>query len=202
MSYIGRQKLRKEANAWNFLKKPVLCMVGYFRPLLSGEEWVAVEDAHYQRGCTRCVEEVCRLLKEQGDYEELLRLCGRAASLYPFDEWQIWQVDGLMALGRLRESAELYERTVDLYREEFPVQPPEQMSHCLRRMEARMRTETEDLHQIREYLREKGAGAGAYYCSCPGRQLIFFCAVFWMRERGVRPGRTVFRKCRKRLRIL
>ena len=124
MSYIGRQKLRKEANAWNFLKKPVLCMVGYFLPLLSGEEWVAVEDAHYQRGCIRCVEEVCRLLKEQGDYEELLRLCGRAASLYPFDEWQIWQVDGLMALGRLRESAELYERTVDLYREEFPVRTP------------------------------------------------------------------------------
>ncbi len=150
------------------LKKACAVYGGYFLPLLSGEEWVAVEDAHYQRGYTRCVEEVCRLLKEQGDYEELLRLCGRAAALYPFDEWQIWQVDGLMALGRLRESAELYERTVDLYREEFPVQPPEQMSHCLRRMEDRMRTETEDLHQIREYLREKGAGAGAYYCSYPG----------------------------------
>lgn len=172
-AHVFEKFLEAAENAYGAARQELLqeaCAVygGYFLPSLSGEEWVTVEEAHYQCRYRQCVEELCMLLKKQGEYRELLELCSRAASLYPYDEWQIWQMDGLMALGHLREAAKLYEKTTELYLEEFSVPPSGYLPDCLRKMESRMRSRSGDLHEIRERLREEGAGDGGYYCSYPG----------------------------------
>lgn len=150
------------------LKQACRLYGGRFLPPLAGESWVDMAEACYQRQYNACLREVCNDLKERGEYRELLELCSRAASIYPYDEWQIWQMDCLTALGRGGEAMALYERTVRLYFEELKLQPSERMLTCFRQMEAKLRMDTEDLCDIQDRLREKEAATGAYFCSYPG----------------------------------
>lgn len=140
---------------------------GYFLPALSGEEWVLVEEAHYQHLYSTCVEEICAFLSSKGEYEALLKLCSRAADLYPFDEWQVCQIDCLTAMGRTDEALALYERTIRMYFEELQTSPSIRMMECFRRMGDRIRMNSEALGQIREILKENPPNTGAYYCVYP-----------------------------------
>ena len=141
---------------------------GYFLPALSGEEWVSVEEAHYQREYFECMNELCAALSAQGEYEELLELCTRADVLYPFYEWQIWQIVCLSALGRPEEALALYERTANLYFRELSMLPSRRMLDCFQRMGKSVRMKAQDVCGIQDHLREKEDRTGAYCCSYPG----------------------------------
>ena len=76
------------------------------------------EEAYEQRreeGYRDGLEEVCQVLKETGVHDEIQRLTGVAAKLVPFDEWQIWQQECLVAQGRIQEAYELYWQVEKLY---------------------------------------------------------------------------------------
>lgn len=157
----GQERLR-------ILKKACALYRGYFLPALSGEEWVVMEDAYYQRLYYQSMEEISSSMKEQGEYEELLELCRRAAALYPLDEWQICQMECLTALGRAREAFELYRKTEKMYFEELTAIPSERMLDCFRKMGSRIQMKTEEFPRIQERLCEQGGSGNAYYCSFPG----------------------------------
>lgn len=48
---------------------------GEFLPMLTGEEWVTMEGAVYQRWYNRCLDDLCTYLRAHGGYEEMLGLC-------------------------------------------------------------------------------------------------------------------------------
>lgn len=165
---VKRAGLTSGRERMELLKKACGLYGGCFLPPLSGEDWVNAADARYQRQYRVCMEEVCQYLKEQGEYRELLEFCSRAASICPFDEWQVWQIDCLTALGRGEEAMVLYEKTVRRYFEELALGPSEQMLACLHRMEEKIRMDTESLQDIQEKLREREKPEGVYHCSYPG----------------------------------
>ncbi len=159
-----------------------------FLPALSGEEWVAVAEAHHQRKYFECMEKLCVLMKEQGDYKELLELCARAAAVYPFDEWQLWQMDCLIALNRLGEAMELYEKTTAMYFEELAVRPSERMLAYFHELSRRMHPDISGFDEIRELLREKRSVDGAYDCSLPS-----FLDTYRILSRNMaRSGQTIY----------
>lgn len=141
---------------------------GYFLPDLSGEEWVAVASAHYQHLFAVCMNAVADLLRDEEKYEELLQYFNRAVKLYPFDEWQIGQMECLLAMGRTRESMEIYDRTSKLYFEELGLPPSEKMKDCFARMSKMLLLDAEGFQEIHNALKEKQDPEGAYYCSYPG----------------------------------
>lgn len=96
-------------------------------PELGGEIWVGIARADYQRIYRDGLEEVCQVLKETGVHDEIQRLTGVAAKLVPFDEWQIWQQECLVAQGRIQEAYELYWQVEKLYMTELDALPPERM---------------------------------------------------------------------------
>ena len=53
-----------------------------------------------------------RFLKEEGDYSKLESLSEQAAKLYPSEGWEIWQIDGMIALNQYKEAGKLYQKTM------------------------------------------------------------------------------------------
>ena len=165
---VKRAGLTSGQERIELLKRACGLYGGCFLPTLAGEDWVDAADARYQRQYHVCLKEVCRSLREQGEYQELLELCSRAAAICPFDEWQVWQMDCLIELGRGKEAMALYEKTTGKYFEELDLKPSKKMLACFRRMEERIRMDSENLKEIQETLREEEKPTGAYRCSYPG----------------------------------
>lgn len=161
---------------------------GYFLPALAGEEWVAVASARYQQLYFSCMEEICDLMKERREYSDLLELCNRAVAMYPFDEWQIHQIDCLLALNRPKEAMALYEKTTALYFDELGLPPSDRMMERFRRMSGQIHLNTSSLFDIQDGLREKERTRGAYYCPYPS-----FVDSYRMVVRAMeRSGQSVF----------
>ena len=112
--------------------------------------------------------ELADLFREDKKYDELLKYFQRAVKLYPYDEWQIGQMECLLALGKTRESMEIYEKTSKLYFEELGLPPSEKMKDCFARMSKMLLMDAEGFQEIHNALKEKKDPDGAYYCSYPG----------------------------------
>lgn len=164
---LAEAKGKSEEERLGLLKKACRIYRGHFLPALSGEEWATVAGAHYQYLYTECMEELCRLLTARGEYEELFELCGRAASIYPFDEWQIWQMECLLAMKRFKEARELYDKTEVMYFDELDAAPLERMTEFFHKMSKEIQMETNNFNEIQMELKEEGKENGAYFCPYP-----------------------------------
>lgn len=164
---LEQAKSQNEERRIELLKEACQLYQGYFLPALFGEEWVVVAEADYQRLYFESMEELCQSMKEREQYEEMLPLCIRAAEMYPFDEWQVWQMDCLVALGRSKEAMNLYEKTAAMYFDELSMAPPKRMLEYFRRMSNHISLGTGDFREIQGMLKETEERAGAYYCSYP-----------------------------------
>lgn len=158
---------KDEERGLELLKEACYYYKGYFLPSLSGEEWAVVAGAHFQNLYFAALEEVCKRMEERKEYTELLELSSRAAALYPFDEWQIWQIKCLMGLGRSMEAVTLYEKTTELYFNELNTSPSEKMLECFRQMSSQIELKAADFNKLRETLMENEPKRGAYCCSYP-----------------------------------
>ena len=164
---MERAKKESEESRLELLKNACWLYRGHFLPALSGEEWVTVEGAYYRYLYTECMEELFQLMMARGEQEELFELCGRAAAIYPFDEWQICQMECLMALKRFKEARALYEKTESLYLDELDAAPMERMTEFFHKMSREIQMESGNFNEIQAQLKEEGWEPGAYYCSYP-----------------------------------
>ena len=87
---------------------------GEFLPDMIGEEWVAVENVQCRDDYFHITGELCRWLKNHERYEDLHKVAHRAAEIYPFDEWQVWEIDSLIGMSRYKEGLEVYQNTNDI----------------------------------------------------------------------------------------
>ena len=140
---------------------------GEFLPMLSGEEWATIEGAHYQKSYFDCLNRLCGMLKEQGQYETILELCSAASQMHPYDEWQAVQIDCLMFLHRYKEAQKVYEDATRLFYEELGVSSMDQVMAKYRSESGQLLYAANALTGVKEGLREPGEIRGAYECSYP-----------------------------------
>lgn len=127
---------------------------GRFLPELDGEAWAEIARAEYQRLYKDSLEEICRVLKDKGAYDEIMRLTGTAAKLFPFDEWQVWQQDCLISQGRIKEAYELYKQVEKLYMSELDAPPPERIRSRFRSTETEPWRQPENISAVRNWLKD------------------------------------------------
>lgn len=149
------------------LKRVCENYTGELLPFLANEEWVAVESVHCKDVYFNCLREACDLLKERGKYEDMLELCNRAIEIYPFEEWQLVQIDCLLAMNRYKEALKVYEDATTLFFEELGLSPSEKMLARFRAMSGQIQYAMGTLTDIKDSLKEKEFIPGAYYCSYP-----------------------------------
>lgn len=153
-------------------EKAVSLYRGELLPAISNETWVTLESLAYKRKFSECVEWLGNYMEEQKDYEAMYRLYSRAAEIYPFDDWQIYQIGSLLYKEDYKEAYRLYDKTVRMYSDEMGLPPSAQMLECYRKMGEKIKSCPNNLDEIQDELKEgheedETAAEGAFYCSYP-----------------------------------
>lgn len=160
-SKTGQEEIR-------LCRKAVACYTGEFLPNMIGEAWVTVENVHCKELYTNCVRKLCEYYMKEEHYEETLRIATSASVIYPFEDWQLWQIDSLMAMSRYQEAMEVYEKATKLVLDELGLPPSPEMLRRFRIMGEHVSQTAEVTEDIRKRMDEKVHIEGAYYCSFPG----------------------------------
>ena len=140
---------------------------GEFLPDMMGEDWAAVENIACRDMYFDCVEELCHYLKTEEKFEELYRVAHSAAEIYPFYDWQIWEIDSLIGMSRYKDGLDVYKRTTKLMFDELGLSPSAGMLERFKLMGERTSQAAGAIEDIKYRLREKESIEGAYYCTYP-----------------------------------
>jgi DNA-binding SARP family transcriptional activator len=140
---------------------------GEFLPNMIGENWVAVKNIFYRNMYFSCLGKVFRWLKDQGRFEDIYQMSKVAADIYPFENWQIWMIDSLIAMSRYKEAMKVYEETTKLLFDELNLPPSQELLDRFHIMGEKMQQPIEAIEDINHRLREKEMTEGAYYCKYP-----------------------------------
>lgn len=133
---------------------------GEFLPDMIGEDWVAVQNFKDHELYIRCMQVLLEHYQKEEMYEKVNRIAMRAEEIYPFDDWQIYHIDGLIAMGRYEEAMALYEKTEKLFFEELGIAPSKEIIKRFHCMGERMSQAEAALDDIRQRLRERSCKRG------------------------------------------
>lgn len=180
----GKAEKRKEEKAQIWIRAGRL-YTGEFLPDMIGEDWVAVENVRFRDMYVTCMEELCHYLKTEERYEELYQAAHAAADIYPFDDWQIWEIDSLIGMSRYKEGMEVYKKTVRLMFDEMGISPSPRMLERFRLMGERTSQAAGAIEDIKYRLKEKEAEPGAYYCAFPSFVDVYHVFSRMMERTGI-----------------
>lgn len=158
---------------------------GEFLPDMIGEDWAAVQNTKDHELYMKCMKALLEHYQKEELYENVNRLATKAEEIYPFDDWQIYHMDGLIAMGRYEEAMELYEKTAKLFFEELGISPSKEIIKRFHYMGERMSQTETALGDIRQRLREKEAASGGYYCNYPSFVDIYHIIIRMMERNGI-----------------
>lgn len=167
-------KEEEHQKKYEYYQSALALYKGELLPAISTETWVMTESLQLKQQFEQCVKWVGEYLKQQRNYEAMYINYSKASKLYPFEDWQVHQIDALFCKGEHKEAFLLYERTVRSYSDEIGLPPSAKMLRCYE--EIRQKTisrtsresdiKTDIIKIIQEH--ENEHGSGAYYCSLPG----------------------------------
>lgn len=146
-------------------KKACRMYQGDLLPMLGAEDWVVMEGNYYKKIYVKALKEVLENLKGHGGYEEMLELSSQAARIFPYEEWQLQQIDSLMAMGQYDKALNIYNETSRLYMNDLGVSPSKQMLELYQAMSGKMRGNSDNLENIRIQIQEQSTDTGAFYCN-------------------------------------
>ncbi len=140
---------------------------GEFLPQLSNEQWVIEKNRNYEELYSKAVNYLLQYLKEEGDYRNMEKVSARAAELYPYEGWESWRIESLIALGRQKEAQKFYRETAAYLQETGGFLSRDQQVR-FRRIGERMRQPEGTAEDIGRCLMEPETREGAYSCTLPG----------------------------------
>lgn len=152
---------------------------------MTGENWAAVANIHYRDLYFEALEELCTILKEKRYYETIYQLTTTAAGMYPFEEWQLWRIDSLIAMNRYQDAMAIYKEATKHFFDDLGLPPSEEMLERFRLMSDRIQQSVGALEEIKKGLREKEEQKGAYYCSFPSFIDIYHVISRMMERSGI-----------------
>lgn len=171
-----------------FLWKAFGLYKGELLPSWEGKSWVIEERVRLKKIYTSCIQQLGDLLAEKQEYQKMFDVYSQAAELYPFDEWQLYQIESLQKMERFEDAYELYQNTVQKYFDELGLPPSEKMLNKIHNMSECLLNRDRDLADIKEILAECAETKGAYYCTYPS-----FVDIYRYVSRTIeRSGQSVF----------
>ena len=156
-----------EAEKYKLLKEANALYRGHLLPEIYGEDWVVINSARFQNLYTECMEMLLEIMRKKGHFQEMYETSNYAASLYPLDEWQVYAMEALVALGETKAALALYEKTTAMYFEELLMPPSDQMLECFQHMKDQLNMKTRDINEIQNGMEEKEFSKGAFFCQYP-----------------------------------
>lgn len=168
LAELGGRKKQQEKESFQYYKKAEELYQGELLPSISTENWVIVESLRFKRMYERAVSWMGSYLKRKKDYSGMYQMYRQAAQIYPFDNWQVGQIESMTYMGRYKEAFLLYDNTAKRYSEEMGLPPSDKMLECYKTMSRQFVSRPDVLKNIRAELREQeDEKINAYYCSLP-----------------------------------
>lgn len=158
---------------------------GEFLPNMIGEDWAAVRNVRYRDMYFNCADLLCQWFRAQERYQEGYEVAKAAAAIYPFEDWQVWEIDFLTAMDRYKEAMEVYENASRLMFDELGLRPSPEMMSRFRMIGEKVSQPLEAIDDIRHGLREKDRIRGAYYCTFPSFIDIYHVFSRMMERNGI-----------------
>lgn len=133
---------------------------------LPGDElWTAAPAAHFHDAYRKMVRQLCTFYKEEDRLRDLAALCRAALGVDGMDEVFHWEyLSALLALGRVHEAQEHYQKLEETYYETLGVQLPDELRGLKTQIEAAGDAQELDIDGIRDALEEKSPESGAFVC--------------------------------------
>lgn len=132
-----------------------------------GKAWIIEERLRLKRLFEYVVRRMGELMYSRQDYESAFEVYRKAAGLYPFDDWQVDQIDSLQKLERYDEAYQLYRDTTQKYFDELGLPPSQRMLDKIRTMSRNLLNGEKEIGDIKKVLDEGVPEHGAYYCTYP-----------------------------------
>lgn len=138
---------------------------GEFLPKSSHANWVVYKSAYYMNLYHECVMKACKIAMRSQRYDDVVFLCKKALSLYPYEE-DVHKalLCAYLSAGHIKEALNHYDYTSKLFYRELNVDISESFS-CIYKELVKGANEVEmDLNSIKKDLREACDYAGAFFC--------------------------------------
>ena len=170
------------------LEEAVGLYSGEFLEEFCTELWVIQKDHElkqmYFKACEALGDDYCR----SGNYHQARDIYHRAALLFPFDLWQLSEMDCLIALKDYDAAYAVYQDTERIYDEELGISPGEEFSRRLHVIEKQSMHPARRLSDILQPLQEEYSD-GAFYCYYT--DFLHFCQI--LARIAERSGQSLFR---------
>ena len=150
----------------HLLEKALHLYSGEVLPEFAAELWAIQKRQECKNMHDRAVRELGELLRNAGDFTGARKLYRRAAKLYPFDGWQVMEMDCLITMKDFNEAFVVYNETAKQYSEELGLPPGEELLERLHTMERQMLHPVGSFSEIRKVL-DQAEDTGPYYCYYP-----------------------------------
>ena len=165
LAEAGDRELNEEKSAC-YYKQALALYKGELLPDISTEIWVIEENLQLKMIFDTCVQRLADYFKRNGKDAELEALYEKAVRLFPYENWQLDQIDALLAKGENERALEIYHQMVQLYSDEMGLDPTPEMLECYEKISQNSHALPGDMEFIKRELSEKKEERrrGAYFC--------------------------------------
>lgn len=165
LAEAGDRELNEEKSAC-YYKQALDLYKGELLPDISTEIWVIEENLQLKMIFDTCVQRLADYFKRNGKDAELEALYEKAVRLFPYENWQLDQIDALLAKGENERALEIYHQMVQLYSDEMGLDPTPEMLECYEKISQSSHALPGDMEFIKRELSEKKEERrrGAYFC--------------------------------------
>lgn len=171
-----------------YLKEACQVYQGEFLPQLANETWVRFEAEKMKGLFEKSIRELGPILQKREEYSVILEIYRKAADLYPFEDWQISQIECLRMMNRFEDAYDVYQNTIKLYSTELGMPPSQRIIDFMKMMSRNVSNDESEIGRIIDRLSEREKTDGAYYCEYPS----FVDAFRYICRSTERKGQTVF----------
>ena len=156
---------------------------GELLPSNLAEMWFYQKSIYYKELYLETVRELEQEFRRKRDYKNLIKIYSRAASIYPFENWQTRLIRCNLEIYRYDEALELYNDTMELYAREMGTPPTVEMQECFEKVklmdkihvknqgvggfQEMDRAFMEKKNDIKNAIFNEQDVRGAYYCTYP-----------------------------------
>lgn len=147
------------------LEEAALLYGGEFLSGIGATEWSTVLKVKYKKMYVSCIEALMEGYKKRKEYEKMYEIAGRAASIYPYDNWRSYQMEALIAMERTKEAIRLYEDTDRLLFNELGIAVPQSMVDMMSDLRQQVRNKTNLMSEVLTQLNEGQHIQGPYECT-------------------------------------
>jgi tetratricopeptide (TPR) repeat protein len=147
------------------LQKALSLYKGEYLPEAAFSEWTIMQRQYYQRLYLDSVVTLCGLLKNTGQFAEIIGICEDAVNIEPYSEQiHILYIEALIAQGEKSLAMSHYGYITDTLYRELGIKPSKSMIHLHKMIKASGRVAEYDLTLIQQELRKAAIEQGAFIC--------------------------------------